>query len=224
MKAIIFDLDGTLLDTLHDLADAMNQALARLNMKSLPIGDYRMMVGAGARNLAIRAAVNAAGTARGNIPDTLIDQLLQQFNDAYAKCWANQTTAYPGIFELLAELKTAGYKLAILSNKPDAFTQLIVDRFFPADCFWVAAGKKEGWPIKPDPALALELCRQMAVEPGETALVGDSGSDMETAKRAGILPIGVLWGFRSAAELSAAGAAFLADNPAMLGEYLIQRR
>jgi phosphoglycolate phosphatase len=106
--------------------------------------------------------------------------------------------------------------MAVLSNKPDVFTREMIRHFFSADCFANVTGKLEGWPIKPDPALTLEICRQIGADPARSAMVGDSGSDMVTARRAGLLPIGVLWGFRSREELLAGGAAHLATTPADL--------
>ncbi len=220
IQAVIFDLDGTLLDTLDDLAVAANQALAVAGLAPRPKEDYRMMVGAGARNLMIRAAAAALGTASDTIDESLIVQLLTAFNTAYDRNWSGLTNPYPGILAVLQQLMAQGIKLAVLSNKPDSFTQLITARFFPAGLFSAVSGNRQDWPIKPDPALALEICRQMGVSPAATAMVGDSGSDMQTAVRAGMLPMGVLWGFRSAAEIEAGGARWLAATPAELASQI----
>lgn len=220
LKAILFDLDGTLLDTLEDLAVAVNKALADESMLPLPIERYRMLVGSGARNLMIRAVTQSSGLEPGKLSTQLIDRLLESFRHAYADCWACKTRPYPGIMEMLEQLRCSGLQMAVISNKPDEFTRQITRQFFPEDVFQVVYGKHPDWPLKPDPALALEICRVLGVEPVETALVGDSGSDMETAVRAGMLPVGVLWGFRDADELKTGGAKHLVERPDDLSQIL----
>ena len=212
IRTLIFDLDGTLLDTLTDLADAVNQALDANGLRQLPADDYRMLVGAGARNLVTRAAASAAGISPEMVTADLTDRLLASFNQAYALNWSCCTQPYPGVQDLLDALTDAGFTLAILSNKPDEFTRRIIGHFFPADTFAAVFGKLDGWPIKPDPALAQEICRLLGANTSETALIGDSGSDMATAVNAGLLPIGVLWGFRDREELIAGGARHLAST------------
>ncbi|MEA4888463.1 MAG: HAD hydrolase-like protein [Clostridiaceae bacterium] len=219
IKAIIFDLDGTLLDTLEDLAKATNQVLSGHGLPSLPVERYKKLVGAGARNLMSRAWAAAGGT--GSLETTALDDLVAGFKAAYDQGWAIRTQPYPGLAVLLEKLLAAGFRLAVLSNKPDEFTQQMIRRYFPAIEFNAVSGMLAGWPPKPDPALALELCRRMGVTSGETALAGDSGSDMETAVRAGFRPLGVLWGFRSAEELRQNGAAELFINPDELAGYLL---
>jgi len=205
---VIFDLDGTLLDTLEDLAAAANQALVMHGFSPRPASDYRLLVGAGARNLMTRAADHAS--------DEQIDSLLSAFSQAYDRNWADRTCPYDGILELLKKLRAEGCRLAVVSNKPDVFTRQIIRRYFADDLFDAVAGKMDGWPLKPDPALTLEICRQIGADLSSTALVGDSGSDMKTAVNAGLLPVGVLWGFRDSAELLAGGARHLASDPSDL--------
>ena len=219
LQAIIFDLDGTLLDTLADLAQAGNAVLAAHGKAAAPIEAYKHYVGAGARNLMIRTFADAGRQIAAS--DPFLDQLAVEFGQTYDACWSGQTRPYPGISSLLADLSACGVKLMILSNKPDDFTQKIVDHYFPDMGFAAVCGKQTGWPLKPDPALALDLCRRTGVEPGRTAFVGDSGSDMETAQRGQMLAIGVLWGFRSADELRQNGAALLFDDPTRLAEWLV---
>jgi len=208
IKTVIFDLDGTLLDTLEDLAAAANQALALHGFPPRPVKDYRLLVGAGARNLMTRAA--------GQATEEQINSLLDAFSQTYDRNWADRTHPYAGIPELLKRLRTAGCRLAVVSNKPDVFTRQIISHFFTADEFDAVAGKIEGWPLKPDPALTLEICRQIGADLASSALVGDSGSDMKTAVNAGMLPVGVLWGFRDSTELLAGGARYLASDPSDL--------
>lgn len=219
-RLAIFDLDGTLLDTLQDLADAANLALAENSLPGLPADSYRLLIGAGAQNLARRAAAAAAGIRETDVPDELTTRILNAFSHHYDDAWAVRTCPYPGIMDLLSEIRGAGLTLAILSNKPDNFTRDIADHFFPKGLFSAVFGKLEGWPIKPDPAMALEICRQTGFTPAQAVLIGDSGSDMVTAVRAGIEPIGVLWGFRSQEELLAGGARHLAAEPKELFKLL----
>ena len=220
MKAIVFDLDGTILDTLKDLAAAVNKGLAAEGLAILPDEDFRLMVGAGARNLVKRAAARSIGCEPEMVAPEQSDTLLKIFYNEYGRCWPNNTRPYPGILAALQQMAAHGFKLAVLSNKPDEFTRHIVGRCFPGDLFQIVHGQMEGWPLKPDPALTLDICRRLGVEPAEAALVGDSGSDMETAVRAGLLPVGVLWGYRDRDELLSNGARHLAAGPADLTELL----
>ena len=219
LQAIIFDLDGTLLDTLADLAEAGNAVLTAHGKTAAPIEAYKHYVGAGARNLMIRAFADAG--LQLDPSDPWLDQLAGEFSQAYDACWSVQTRAYDGIPTMLADLSARGLKMMVLSNKPDDFTQKIVGHYFPDIDFTAVCGKQAGWPLKPDPALALDLCCRIGVEPGQTAFVGDSGSDMETARRGQMLPIGVLWGFRSADELRQNHAAQLFHEPPGLAEWLV---
>lgn len=237
LKLLIFDLDGTLLDTLQDLSDATNTALAEFGLPPLPAEEYKLMVGMGVRILMQRAVSRSTAIRDGELtltarpsddqwevhlfekrsnscldPDALVDA----FNRAYETRWAEKTQPYAGIPELLEELTRTGVILTILSNKPDAFTRKVAARYFPASLFQMVHGMRPEFPGKPDPALTLELCRLHSVTPAEAALIGDSGSDMQTAVAAGVLPVGVLWGFRSAEELTMNGATLLASTPAEL--------
>jgi phosphoglycolate phosphatase len=220
LKMIIFDLDGTLLDTLHDLADATNEALAQYDLPPLPDEEYKHLVGMGARVLLQRSLDRSqvlacqAGQPIHALP--AVDCLVEEFNQAYEVRWANKTQPYAGITELLKWLSETETVLAILSNKSDAFTRKMAERYFPDGLFRMVYGMRPDFPGKPDPSLTLELCRQAGVLPQETALIGDSGSDMKTAVAAGVIPIGVLWGFRSAEELTANGALYRTKTPAGL--------
>ena len=190
--AVIFDLDGTLVDTLGDLADAANQALQEHGIAPLPVQQYKMLVGAGARNLILRCL--AAAGIRGTPDQEQVASLTETFKAAYQHNWHICTRPYPGISQMLQQLHHANLRLAVLSNKPDLFTQKVVARYFPDRLFDAVLGQTDAVPLKPDPAGALLLCRRLDCDPDKTVLVGDTGTDMETAVRAGLWPAGVLWG------------------------------
>jgi phosphoglycolate phosphatase len=222
LQGIIFDLDGTLLDTLEDLAAAGNLALAAHDLPPQPMDRYRLLVGAGARQLILRAT-RAAGR-EWTETDSRIDAMVETFKKAYASRWHEQTRLYPGVLHLLNRLAGSGVPLAVLSNKPDEFTQQIVAHFFPKNLFAAVIGLSARYPAKPDPETSWQICRLINSEPARTALVGDSGSDMETAVRGGLVPLGVLWGFRERAELIAGGARQLFAEPADLEAWLYAGR
>lgn len=227
IDAILFDLDGTLLDTLEDLADSCNNALNDAGLPSLPLEEYKSHVGSGARNL-VSAAMASAHTVmsgepcrKSDLDKGYTDRIFKLYREIYSRSWSSKTVIYEGITDLLTALREKNIKLAVLSNKPDDFTKIMVDYYFPAGTFDMVYGLSESWPAKPDPGLALDICRQFGVKPENTVLVGDSGSDMETALRAGMIPLGVLWGFRDAKELKKAGAESLFSKSAELAEFLL---
>ncbi len=205
--AVIFDLDGTLLDTLEDIADAMNQALADGGFPTHPLESYRTFVGDGVRMLATRTLPQASRD------DDTITRFTAKMRDAYASNWNNKTLPYPGVEELLDELVDRGVKLAILSNKPDDFTKMCVEKLLPDWEFAVVMGHHDGIALKPDPGGALEVARQLGVVPEKILYIGDSGMDMKTAVLAGMTAVGVLWGFRSREELEENGAAVVVGHP-----------
>lgn len=206
--AILFDLDGTLLNTLEDLADSMNVALARLGCPAQPVDDYRYHVGDGVRKLTLRA-LRAAGGDRSHV-DTAIDAMRAE----YLKRWSNKTKLYEGVPELLDNLRGRGVPMAILSNKPDSFTQLVVEHFFDPDCFAVVRGARDSVARKPDPAGALAIADEMGIAPPRFLYVGDTNTDMRTAAAARMYPAGALWGFRTEQELRSSGAAVVLARPA----------
>jgi phosphoglycolate phosphatase len=207
-QAALFDLDGTLLDTLDDLADSANAALAALGFAPHPVDDYRHLVGDGARVLFQRALRGRPGECA-----EAVDACLAQFKIEYGTRWHNKTRIYPGIPELLDRLHAGGLPLAVLSNKPDAFTRECVARFLPGWPWAAVVGQSESTPCKPDPAGALAIAAGLGIEPAGFLYFGDTATDMHTAHAAGMLPLGCLWGFRDAAELSGAGAARLLASP-----------
>ena len=206
-KAVIFDLDGTLLDTIEDLGDSTNSMLKKHGYPVHDLKAYKYFVGNGMRNLVLRALPE---DKRDNIS---VDQGLIEMQSEYAKRWADKTRPYPGIPALLDALTEKGVKLAVLSNKLDRFSNDIVKKLLPDWSFYPVYGEREGVPIKPDPAGALEIARILGISPEEFLYLGDTGIDMKTAVSAGMCAIGVLWGFRTAEELVKNGANMLIADP-----------
>jgi phosphoglycolate phosphatase len=213
--AIIFDLDGTLLDTLADLASAMNTALAASGYPVHPEAAYKLFVGGGVEELGKMALPAAAGTEK-NIRD-----IVAMMQKEYRGAWAVKTRPYPGVPEMLGELAGLGVKLAVLSNKNHDFAVEMTRFYFPEIPFYPVIGANGRFPVKPDPAGALEIAREIRVNPGRCMFVGDSGSDMVTARRAGMKAVGVLWGFRSRSELSEAGAEYLFENAQSITDLIL---
>lgn len=207
MQAILFDLDGTLLDTLVDLADAANRTLDRAGLPTHPVAAYRYFVGDGSRMLISRALPeNHRDPAR-------IDDYLARFKDDYGRNWKTATRPYPGIRQLLADLTRRNIPRAVVTNKPHRFAAECIRHFFPDTPFQTIRGQKNHLPRKPDPAPALEAADSLRVAPKECLFVGDSNVDMATAIAAGMAPVGVSWGFRSVEELIEAGASRIVSKP-----------
>ncbi len=206
-RAVIFDLDGTLLDTLSDLAAAANRALEAEGYHSHPVDAYRHMVGSGVRVLIERALPQGA-----HRPET-VNRLEKTFREEYSAHWKVQSHPYSGIAEMLGFLNKRMIPLGVLSNKPHSFTLLCVEHFFPSGTFTAIRGQSDDCPVKPHPAGALTLAGELGAEASSVLLVGDSDVDMETAKRAGMTGAGAAWGFRGAAELAAAGAGIILTSP-----------
>ena len=206
-QAVIFDLDGTLLDTLDDLAASANRALAANGYPSHPSDAYRWFIGDGSAVL-IERALPAAKRS----PDIIATCLQALLND-YNRNWHCATRPYNGIPELLGELQRRGRQMAVVTNKPHRFTGLMIDHYFRAVPFRSILGQQDGIPKKPDPQQALDAARAMNVSPAQCLFLGDSAVDMETAKRAGMLPVGADWGFRPRQELIDAGAVRVLAHP-----------
>lgn len=217
-EAVVFDLDGTLLDTLDDIGQAMNRALAQHGFADYPLSAYRSFVGDGAEVL-VRRALHPRQVTEALIADCMAD-----FKKAYARCWNMRTRPYPGIPELLDQLEQNGIPAAVLTNKPHEFAVRSVEAFLPECRFAAVLGEQPGRPRKPDPSGALEAARLLQAEPENICYLGDTDTDMQTALAAGMLPVGALWGFRPAAELVASGARHLIQRPAELLEILKLRR
>ena len=212
-KAILFDLDGTLINSLEDLADSANEALKKHGFKIHPLDSYKKFVGNGVRNLIKNAA--PSGT-----DDSVVDMILKDYRIIYNKNYVNKTRAYDGIHEMLDNLKKAGVKMGVCSNKPHKPTNEIVEKILGCEYFDVIFGEREGIPRKPDPASLIEAAERLGVAPSQTIYVGDSGGDMESANRAEMLAAGVLWGFREKEELIAYGGKILLTSPSELVDFI----
>jgi phosphoglycolate phosphatase len=203
-QTVIFDLDGTVLNTLEDLAAAGNWICRRKGWPEHTVEGYRQLVGTGMRNLL--RLLDPMGDS-----DPGLDDALAEYMDYYGQHCLEKTAPYPGIPALLAELKSRGIKLAVYSNKGDRFCGEIVEHFFPG-VFDVIRGKVDGVPVKPDPAGLALVMNALGAETATTLYVGDSNVDMETAKNGNLVSCGVTWGFRGRQELEEAGAVHLADT------------
>lgn len=208
-RGIIFDLDGTLLDTLADLANSANRALEHFGHPAHPMQAYKQMIGNGVRNLLSNALPQGAGEAH-------LDEVLAWFKGWYASHSMDETAPYPGIDDMLAKLARRGVPMSILSNKHHDAVGEIVRQLLPGHSFICAYGERPGIPRKPHPAAAFEIAEAMGMEPRDMVYVGDSGGDMHTAVNAGMLPVGVLWGFRGRDELLECGAAHVIAEPSEL--------
>ena len=193
--AIIFDLDGTLLDTLGDLTSSLNRALGEEGLPPHPPARVRRFIGNGVDTLIRRAAPATAASPAA------VQRLGDAFRRIYHQRWAETTAPYPGVADLLDTLASAGLPLAVLSNKPHEFTVQMVRRLLQPWTFDGVIGAGEDFPLKPDPAAALHLAAAMGVPPRRCALVGDSQVDMATALAADMTPVAVTWGFRDEEEL-----------------------
>ena len=206
-KAVLFDLDGTLLNTLDDLADSMNASLKRFGFPPHAVDTYRYLIGDGLMNLASRAL------PEHERDDATINMIAASQREEYGRNWANKTHPYEGVPELLDALQEREIATCILSNKPDDFTSVIVRKFLSKWKFAAVRGQNKDTPIKPDPSGAVQIALELGLSTTEFLYVGDSNTDMETANAAGMFPVGVLWGFRSKDELIEAGAKALIERP-----------
>jgi phosphoglycolate phosphatase len=205
--AVIFDLDGTLADTLEDIADAMNRVLGGRGFPVHDYEDYRFLIGKGMRNL-VAQALPVQQRSEG-----VIDDCLTWLLHDYARRCLIKTRLYDGVEELLAGLRAEGVRLAVLSNKVDNLTRRIVEGLTEPRTFTVVMGARAGVSLKPDPAGALAVARRLGVEPEHIAYLGDSETDTRTAAAAGMQAVGVSWGFRRRDELLESGARVVIDHP-----------
>ncbi len=206
-KGIIFDLDGTLLDTIADLANSVNQMLTERGYPTHSIEVYKSFVGGGARNLIMKSL--PAGVSAD---EQAVDEALLRYKEIYQQRFMEETKPYPGIISLLDSLNKLDLKLAVLSNKHDAATQVLTQSLLPP-VFLTIAGERTGVKPKPDPEGVLQIAETMGLDSENIIYIGDSEVDVQTANNAGMLPLGVSWGFRDVSVLKEAGAELVISHP-----------
>ena len=213
IKGIIFDLDGTTLNTLEDIKESLNTILKSEGYCEKTYDDVRINLGRGSRNL-------IKDSLPKDVDDSLIDTITDKYIAKYRTHYNVETKAYDGIQELLNNLENKGIKLAVNSNKPDEFAKDLIKKHFPGNHFISIIGSRKGIPNKPDPYSANEIVEQMGFEKSEVLYIGDSESDVKTAKNAGLKCVGCLWGFRDLKTLIEAQADIIISKPEELMEHL----
>ena len=203
-QAILFDLDGTLVDTLEDICDAMNRSLRLHHLPEWDLPDYRYLVGNGAKILAQRAVRDR---------QDLAESVQAEYQFWYERHDMDKSHPYDGMPETLRLLAGQGVRLCVLSNKPDVDSKHVVEHFYPGIRFGIVRGQLPGVPVKPDPTAALAIAAELKLQPEDFLYVGDTAVDMTCARSAGMHPIGALWGFRTREELLESGAEALLAKP-----------
>lgn len=216
IKIAVFDLDGTLVDSLTDLALSVNKGLRSVGLPEHPVDAYRRFVGNG-RDMLVRRAMGDAAT-----DDALRAQVTRVFNEEYKLHCNDNTAAYPGCDDMLKSLEQHGVLTAVLSNKPDEFVARILQKLYPDRTFTEAWGQKPQYKCKPDGESLHAMLALHGLTPEDCVYIGDSDVDVFTAQNGGVAMAGVSWGFRGKAELLAAGAPFVADAAEELTEYLLR--
>lgn len=214
---LIFDLDGTLADSLPGISASLNHSLTIHGRPTRPQASIRNFVGDGVAML-IKRALGESDEA------TLANAVIETFKQHYDTNWHHGTHPYPAIIEVLETLTEAGYPLAVLSNKPHAFTTAITTRVFPSIKFATVLGQRDGIPHKPEPHGALEIAKMAGHTPQDCIVIGDSTMDLETARRAGMRAIAVTWGYHDRERLIEAGATHMIDHPNQLNAACIASR
>lgn len=210
IKLMIFDLDGTLLNSLDDLADSTNHILAKHSLPTHPLDSFRYFVGNGQRKLVERAL-----PAEKRTPE-YIEDFFRELVAYYGLHSQDKTRPYPCVIECLEQLQEKGVGIAVASNKVNAVMQKMMPHYFPMIHFACLLGQREGIPAKPHPQIIFDIMEQVKVAKEEVLYVGDTGVDMDTAHNAGLRAAGVLWGYRDRQELEEHGAEFIIDKPADL--------
>ena len=213
IKVCIFDLDGTLADTLESIAMASNEALASSGLGPLPVENFRYYAGDGAKELIVRALKGA-----GDENLLHFDQVFERYCDIFRKDCTYKVTVFDGMIQTLEQLKQRGIRLAVLSNKPHERTLDVIGALFGSHIFDVVWGQRDDMPRKPDPSGALMIAQKLHVAPEECMYVGDTNVDMQTGIGAGMFTVGVLWGFRKRDELEQNHAQAIVSRPEELVE------
>lgn len=212
MKLAVFDLDGTLIDSLADIAEAANYAMRNLKLPEHELSKFNYMVGDGVKRLIERS-----------LPEdkqAMFNDALKLYNDYYDKNYTVKTYVYDGITETLKNLKNNGILLAVASNKTHGFTENIIHHYFGDELFSIVCGKSDERPVKPDPAILTYIMKNLNVKPEDSFMIGDTCIDIKTGKNAGMKTLGCLWGFRTREELCKAEADFIAENPCDIIKYI----
>ena len=214
IRLLIFDLDGTLADTMNGIVDGVNMVMEKYNAPAHTYEEIRSFVGNGFRVLIARALPPSLSA-----DENIIDEAAAYFeHSCYTVTCNNRTRCYDGMMDSLKTLKSRGYTLAVLSNKKDVFVKPMIRNMFPEGLVSVAMGQRDEFPRKPDPTVSLTIARQLGFEPCETAFIGDSNVDVFTGKNSGMITVGCTWGYRERRELEEAGADVLIDRPSELVE------
>ena len=207
MRLIVFDLDGTLINSLEDLADSANHVLVQHGFPTHPVDAYRYFVGDGVRKLIERILPEEERN------DAQIEQCRQEFVAYYRIHMEDKTEVYPGMIELLKALKEKGLKIAVATNKVHIAVAPLMAKYFPNIQFDSMIGQREGVPVKPHPQIMFDILKETGCQPSEALHVGDTATDMQLAHRAGIESVGVLWGYRPLEELQEASARHIIKHP-----------
>jgi phosphoglycolate phosphatase len=207
-RAVLFDLDGTLLDTLDDIGNSMNRVLTRLGLPVHAILSYKQFVGEGMTVLARKALPSMESSDAA-----AVSKCVALMREEYTSHSMDETKPYPGIPEMLTELGRLQISVAVLSNKPDDMVKTLLNHYFPGTHFNAAFGAQPSFPSKPDPASSLAIAERLKILPERFVFLGDSKIDMLTATAAKMYPVGALWGFRDEAELRTHGAKKLINHP-----------
>jgi len=208
IKLCIFDMDGTVVNTINTISYFANNALKKYGLPTIPTDRYKILVGNGAKVL-VERMIDEVGASREGFED-----VFKYYNETYDKDFMYLTEAYEGVINMLADLKNMGIKTAILSNKPDVTAKKVSDMLFGDDLIDLCYGAREGKALKPDPESVLEIIDLFNVKKEECLYIGDTATDIKTAKNAELYSLGVLWGFRDEKELREAGADSIINDPA----------